>query len=105
MHQLFYLTKEEIGFQIDDTVDGIHPTDLGMMKYGMSYEKKIRSILEEPTGTASTTHPITQYREPGNYDWEKRHREIMSINQMDPPKAVFWPIQLFIFGEGYPRLN
>jgi hypothetical protein len=103
MHQLFYLTKEEIGFQIDDTVDGIHPTDLGMMKYGMSYEKKIRSILEEPTGTASTTHPITQYREPGNYDWEKRHREILSINQMNPPKAVFLANSIVHFWGGLPE--
>ena len=99
------MTKEEIGFQMDDTVDGIHPTDLGMMKYGMSYEKKIRSILEEPTGTASTTHPITQYREPGNYDWEKRHREILNINQIDPPKAVFLANSIIHFWGGLPRLN
>ena len=103
MEHLFYLTKEEIGFQMDDTVDGIHPTDLGMMKYGMSYEKKIRSILEEPTGTGSTTYPITQYREPLNYDWEKRHREILSINQMDPPKAVFLANSIVHFWGGLPE--
>ena len=103
MGHLFYLTKEEIDFQIDDTVDGIHPTALGMMKYGMSYEKKIRSILEEPTGTGSTTYPITQYREPLNYNWEKRHREILNINQENPPKAVFLANSIVHFWGGLPQ--
>ncbi len=100
---LYYLTKEEIGLSYDATVDGTHPTDLGMIQYANSYEKKLRSILNEPTGQASTTQPVTQYREPGNYDWEERHREILEMNATDPPKAIFLANSIVHFWGGLPR--
>ncbi|MEX0316192.1 MAG: SGNH/GDSL hydrolase family protein [Allomuricauda sp.] len=43
---LYYMTKEEIGLQMDDTVDGVHPTDLGMLHYAEAYSNKLRSILK-----------------------------------------------------------
>lgn len=100
---LYYLSKEEIGLQIDDMVDGTHPTDLGMMHYAQSYEQKLRAILHEPKGTFSTTQPCTQYREPNNYDWEKRHREILEINQYDPPKSVILANSIIHFWGGIPK--
>ena len=104
MKNIFYLTKDEIGLKIDDTVDGLHPTDLGMMKYAVSYEKKLRTILKEPTGISVTTFPITQYREPEKYDWENRHREILTLNQSkNPPKSVFFANSIVHFWGGLPR--
>lgn len=100
---IYYLTKKEIGLQIDDMVDGTHPTDLGMMRYALSYEKSLRSILKEPKGKASTTHPTSQYREPHKYDWEKRHREILDLNQTNPPKTVFLANSIIHFWGGLPR--
>ncbi len=102
--KIFYLTKEEVGLGKDDNVDGLHPADLGMMKYGLAYEKKLRSILNEPTGFAKTTHPITQNREPGNYDWEIRHREILDLNQSEnPPKIIFIANSIIHFWGGVPK--
>lgn len=100
---LYYLSKDEIDLPQDGTVDGTHPTDLGMMHYAESYERKLRSILHEPIGKLSTTRPITQYREPDNYDWEHRHREILEINATDPPKQVIIANSIIHFWGGIPR--
>jgi lysophospholipase L1-like esterase len=43
---LYYLTKEEIGLNIESTVDGIHPNDIGMMEYANAYLKKLKDILK-----------------------------------------------------------
>jgi hypothetical protein len=43
---LYYLPARDVTMGIDGTVDGSHPSDLGMYKYAKSYEKKIRSILK-----------------------------------------------------------
>ena len=104
LNKIFYLKSEEIGLGKDDNVDGLHPTDLGMMKYAIAYEKKLRSILNEPVGVAKTTNPITQYREPENYDWENRHREILDLNQsQNPPKIVFISNSIIHFWGGFPK--
>ena len=44
---LYYLKRETIGLTMDDSVDGTHPTDVGMIKYAEAYAKIIRSILGE----------------------------------------------------------
>lgn len=103
LDKLYYLTLEEINLGQDDMVDGVHPNDLGMQHYAESYEKKLRSILKEPTGKASTTRPITQYREPGNYDWEKRHREILDLNKNNPPKTIIIANSIIHFWGGKPK--
>ncbi|WP_339793205.1 SGNH/GDSL hydrolase family protein [uncultured Imperialibacter sp.] len=100
---LFYLTKEEIGLGLDDMVDGTHPTDLGMLHYAQGYEKSLRAILNEPVGVASTTKPVTQYREPNNYDWEERHNEILQLNSAAPPNMVFLANSIIHFWGGLPR--
>lgn len=102
---LHYLTYDEIGLQLDDMVDGTHPNDLGMMHYAESYETKLREVLGEPVGEASTTVPITQSREPNNYDWEKRHNEILELNKAEPPKKVILANSIVHFWGGLPRTN
>lgn len=44
---LYYLSKDEIGLGMDMTVDGTHPTDLGMQRYAAAYERCIRRILKK----------------------------------------------------------
>jgi lysophospholipase L1-like esterase len=100
---LYYLSREEIALQLDDMVDGTHPNDLGMQHYADAYEKALRKILQEPTGKASTTLPIIQYREPDNYDWEDRHREILSLNEKDPPRSVIIANSIVHFWGGKPE--
>lgn len=100
---IHYLDYREIGLQLDDMVDGTHPNDLGMMHYADAYEKKLRSILNEPKGRVSTTMPVIQYREPNNYDWEKRHRKILDLNRTDPPKKVIFANSIIHFWGGEPQ--
>lgn len=42
--KLYYLKREEIGLDMNDSVDGTHPTDIGMIKYAKAYEKLIKTI-------------------------------------------------------------
>lgn len=84
---LYMLSKEEIGQDIESMVDGVHPNDIGMMRYAVAYEKKIRVILKEPVGLLSTTQPVTQRRDAGTYDWETRHNEVLAYNAHHPELA------------------
>lgn len=43
---IYLLTAKDIGFDMESTVDGTHPNDIGMMKYAEAYEKAIRKILK-----------------------------------------------------------
>lgn len=102
---LYYLSYQELGLQIDDMVDGTHPNDLGMMRYARAYEKKLRSVLNEPMGEISTTQAVTQRREPLNYDWEMRHNEILEMNRTSAPKTVILANSIIHFWGGLPRTN
>lgn len=44
---IFLLTDQAIGFDVESTVDGTHPNDIGMMKYAEAYESIINEILNE----------------------------------------------------------
>jgi lysophospholipase L1-like esterase len=100
---IHYLSKEEIGFELDDTVDGTHPNDIGMQHYAKAYETKLRVILKEPIGQASTSKPVIQYREPHKYDWEDRHIDILNMNIADPAKTAFFGNSIIHFWGGLPR--
>ncbi|HEY9256697.1 SGNH/GDSL hydrolase family protein [Chitinophaga sp.] len=96
------LTKEEIGQDLESTVDGIHPSDLGMMNYANAYTKKIKSILKEQTGNSVTTIPVTQRRDAGTYDWETRHAEVLAYNKAHKPQVVFMGNSITHFWGGNP---
>ncbi len=100
---LYYLSRDEMGLGMDFFVDGTHPTDLGMMQYAVAYEKATREILNEPSGALSTTKPVTQWREPGNYDWEQRHEEILKLNQENPPEICFFGNSITHYWSGEPK--
>jgi lysophospholipase L1-like esterase len=44
VRNIYYLSKAEIGQDIETMVDGTHPNDIGMMRYADAYEKAIRKI-------------------------------------------------------------
>ncbi len=85
---LFTLKIDEIGLDLDAMVDGTHPNDYGMMQYANAYEKKLRAILNEPKGTIITQIPTRQNREPGSYNWEARHYEMIALNKTEPTKVL-----------------
>jgi len=99
---LSYMTHEEIAMNPDGQVDGTHATDLGMMDYAKAYTKKIREILDMPVGTVRTTIPCKQRREPDNYEWNKRHAEILALNKQRAPEIVLIGNSITHFWGGEP---
>jgi lysophospholipase L1-like esterase len=99
---VYLLTNKEIGLDINSTVDGLHPNDIGMEKYAGAYEKAIRTIINEPTGKYSTTQPVVQSRD-GYYDWRNRHNEILTLSKTDSPKIVFLGNSILNYWGGLPK--
>lgn len=99
---IYLLSRAELGLTLDSYVDGTHPSDLGMEIYASAYEKKIRQILDEPVGIHSTTKPVTQAREPDNYNWEKRHNKLLQLNKNTPPKICFFGNSITHYWGGNP---
>ncbi|HEX8021096.1 SGNH/GDSL hydrolase family protein [Mucilaginibacter sp.] len=99
---VYLLTNKEIGLDINSTVDGLHPNDIGMEKYANAYEKAIRTIIKEPTGKYSTTQPVVQSRD-GYYDWRNRHNEILTLIKTDSPKIVFLGNSILNYWGGSPK--
>lgn len=85
---LYLIKQKEFGQDIETTVDGTHPSDLGMMRYAEGYEKKSREIIKEPAGIYSTERPLAQLREWPVSDWEEQHREVLKLNRGDPPNII-----------------
>lgn len=102
MKDLYYLPCSEMNFPEDALVDYVHPSDLGMQIEAEAYEKIIRKILKMPKGSLPTTQAVTQRREPNNYEWQKRHREVLELNAAQPPKAVILGNSITHFWGGEP---
>lgn len=99
---IYRLSKEEINQDIETMVDGVHPNDIGMMRYADAYDKKIRIILNEPVGKVSTTIPITQRRDAAIYDWETRHNEVIAFNKAHSPQMAFIGNSITHYWGGFP---
>ncbi|MEO5998635.1 MAG: SGNH/GDSL hydrolase family protein [Chitinophagaceae bacterium] len=97
------LYTQEIKLEMDDTVDGTHPNDIGMEHYAAAYEKNLRIILQEPVGIITTTEPRIQYRDIGTYDWKSRHNELLALNQSNPPKITFFGNSITHYWGGIPK--
>jgi lysophospholipase L1-like esterase len=99
---IYRLSKEAINQDIETMVDGVHPNDIGMMRYAAAYEKTIREIIDEPLGDIATEVAITQRRDFNVYDWEKRHREILQYNKANSPKLLLIGNSITHFWGGKP---
>ncbi|HXS56685.1 MAG TPA: SGNH/GDSL hydrolase family protein [Hanamia sp.] len=103
MKNIYLLTDKEIGFDINSTTEGLHPNDIGMMKYAAAYEKKIREILNEPKGNISTEIPIEQYRD--GYDWTSRHEKVKEDIQQNLPENLVIGNSIIHYFGGTPAYN
>lgn len=102
---IYLLPRESIHLNMDSYVDGTHPSDLGMMQYADAYEKSVRAILHQSSGAIATVKPVTQLREPSNYDWEQRHQTILKLNREDPPEICFFGNSIVHYWAGEPKAN
>lgn len=85
---IHYLNSSEIGIPSDGLVDGIHPTDLGMVAYSNAYVKKLRQILKMEEGESSAEKAVVQRRQPQAYEWRERHESFLETIKTNPPKVV-----------------
>ena len=100
---LYLIPQKDFDQDIETMVDAIHPSDLGMMRYAIGYEKHLRQLLQEPIGTVPTTKARPQLREPGNYDWDARHLEQLRLNNSDQPSGIFLGNSIVHFWGGVPK--
>jgi lysophospholipase L1-like esterase len=103
MKNIYLLTDKEIGFDINSTTEGLHPNDIGMMKYAVAYEQKIRKILNEPVGKISTEIPVEQYRD--GYDWISRHKKVKEDIQQNSPENLIIGNSIIHYFGGTPAYN
>lgn len=99
---LYLIPTEAFEQDIETMVDGTHPNDLGMYRYTIGYEKYLREILNEQTGSLSTQKPVIQSREMNGYNWEERHQAILKLNKSNPPKIVLFGNSITHFWGGEP---
>lgn len=102
IRQVYLLPASQIQLDKNATVDGYHPTDVGMIAYADAYEASLRNILNEPAGNINTTIPCRQYRELMRYDWDARHNEILTMNRVKAPKTVLIGNSITHFWGGLP---
>ena len=100
---LYQLTNAEIDLNIDATVDGVHPNDIGMGKYAAAYAKSIQTIFHEPEGHFSTTIPVIQTRD--GYDWRQRHEAIKARNEKKAPENVIIGNSIIHYWAGEPAAS
>jgi hypothetical protein len=99
---IYILSTAALGMDINSTVDGSHPTDLGMKQHADAYAKIIREIVHEPVNLAySTTQPIIQSRD--GYDWRGRHNAIIELNKKSPPRNVIIANSIIHYWAGEPK--
>lgn len=100
---IYLLTDKEIDFDINSTTEGLHPNDIGMMKYATAYEKKIREILNEPVGNISTEIPVEQYRD--GYDWLQRHEDVIDNIKKTNPTTLLIGNSIINYWGGDPKAS
>ena len=103
IQELYYLTKEEIGFTQDATVEAIHPSDLGMQIYANAYIPKIKEILQEDCDKRTVFTPYTQQRDP--YNWKERHEQVLKLNQEKAPEILLIGNSITHFWAGEPTAH
>ena len=101
--ELYYLTKEEIGFTQDATVEAIHPSDLGMQIYADAYIPKIKEILQEDADSRTVFQPCMQQRD--SYDWKERHEQVLKLNKEQAPDVLLIGNSITHYWAGEPTAS
>jgi lysophospholipase L1-like esterase len=99
---LLLLSKDAIHQSIETMVDGVHPNDAGMTQYANAYEQLLREVLHEASSMYTTTKPTSQRRDANIYDWETRHRAILTRCRQQPPSLVLIGNSITHFWGGEP---
>ncbi len=83
---LYYVTHEELNITSDDLIEGVHPNDVGMLKYAQAYAKPLQEILVGEDAMRNYK-PCVQRRN-NSYEWMTRHNEIIELNKTTDPEIL-----------------
>ena len=100
VQHLHLLTDSAIGFDADCTTEGLHPNDIGMMRYADAYERLLRPLIHEPVGPLLTEQPVEQYRD--GFDWLARHDQICRLIQERHPQVLLLGNSIVNYWAGQP---
>jgi lysophospholipase L1-like esterase len=100
---IHYIYGDECKIPTDGWVDYVHFNDMGMSAQATTVEQKIRKILKMEKGTTATSIPVTQRREPNNYEWKKRHNDVLTLNKSNPPRSLIIGNSITHFWGGEPE--
>ena len=102
--EIYYLSKQEIGFTEDAMIEGTHPNDIGMRQYADAYMKKLKIALRETRdGMANKCFTVCKQRRDGCYEWSDRHNEIIALNRTTDPEVLVIGNSITHFWGGEPR--
>ena len=65
-------------------------------------EPIVANPIQDSIGTISTTIPVTHARDASTYIWASRHREVLTLNKIRPPKIVFIGNSILHYWGGEP---
>jgi hypothetical protein len=103
MADVHYIYGNELKIPADGWVDSVHFNDIGMLAQAITVEQKIRKILKMEKGTGTTGIPVTQRREAHNYEWKKRHHDVLALHKSNPPKSLIIGNSITHFWGGEPK--
>lgn len=101
MPGVYYLSCEELGLNTESFVEGVHPSDYGMVQTADAVIKKVKEILHEDCSEDIT--PCTQNRDP--YMWRQRHEQVLKLNAEHHPDAVLIGNSITHYWGGEPTGN
>ena len=97
---LYYITYKQLGMTSDDVIEGVHPNDLGMLKYAKAYARVLDDILVGED-TMRSYNPCIQRRD-DCYEWIMRHNEIINQNRTSDPEILMIGNSITHFWGGLP---
>ncbi|MGQ7856735.1 SGNH/GDSL hydrolase family protein [Pedobacter sp. WC2501] len=98
---VYLITEKELNFNIDDTTDGIHPNDIGMVKYAQVYGGLIKKLINEPSGELPTQRAVEQYRD--GFDWHLRHQQVINEIKAKKPEVIIFGNSIINYWGGLPK--
>ncbi|BDS07095.1 acetylhydrolase [Oceaniferula spumae] len=104
---LHYLAGENLlGQDGNATVDGVHPNDIGMMRYADAYENTLRPVLGLKSKDVIDGVPATpQLREIPGYNFMLRHQLILARNRAVKSDVAWLGDSIIHFFGGEPEAH
>ncbi len=83
---LYYLCSDSLDLTEEGMIEGVHPGDIGNMRYAQAYHRALCRMLPEDS-VCRRYHPRAQRRDVV-YEWPERHNEVIALNRTSHPEIL-----------------